>query len=246
MTKIKKCHLLSLWLRNTHRWSHSINKRVGCLTGWMVKDSIAVMLFSITDIGHDKMLTTPQILDAAEKVLRKFGPRKTTVVDVARELNVSHGTVYRHFKAKADLHEAITKRWLERVTLPLTAITEAEGDQQMRLRQWFETLMTIKLEMANEDPEMFESYATLAKQTPKHDKFEHINHLLTQVQLILEEGVDAGVFVIDDCKVTARSLFFGTVRYHHPLHAQEWQDESIKADFHQLFDLLEKAIVKTA
>ncbi|MEZ8387575.1 TetR/AcrR family transcriptional regulator, partial [Vibrio splendidus] len=54
------------------------------------------------------MLTKEKILDASEIVLRKFGPRKTTVVDVARALEVSHGTVYRHFATKAELHEAIT------------------------------------------------------------------------------------------------------------------------------------------
>ncbi|MCC4820663.1 TetR/AcrR family transcriptional regulator, partial [Vibrio lentus] len=77
-----------------------------------------------------------KILDASEIVLRKFGPRKTTVVDVARALDVSHGTVYRHFATKAELHEAITLRWLERVTAPLTEITHRSESASIRLREW--------------------------------------------------------------------------------------------------------------
>ena len=46
---------------------------------------------------NDEILTPERILDAAEEVLRRFGPTKTTVVDVARALGVSHGSVYRHF-----------------------------------------------------------------------------------------------------------------------------------------------------
>ena len=60
------------------------------------------------------MLTREEILDAAEEVLRRYGPAKANVVDVARALNVSHGSVYRHFPSKAALREAVAERWLER------------------------------------------------------------------------------------------------------------------------------------
>jgi AcrR family transcriptional regulator len=43
---------------------------------------------------NDSPLTYEQILEAAEDVLRRFGPGKATVVDVARALGVSHGSVY--------------------------------------------------------------------------------------------------------------------------------------------------------
>ena len=36
-------------------------------------------------------LTPDRILDAAEEALTRYGPAKTTVVDVARALGVSHG-----------------------------------------------------------------------------------------------------------------------------------------------------------
>ena len=38
-------------------------------------------------------LTADRILEAAEEVLRRHGPAKTNVVDVARALGVSHGSV---------------------------------------------------------------------------------------------------------------------------------------------------------
>ena len=52
------------------------------------------------------VLTAEAILDTAEQVLRRYGPGKATVVDVARALNVSHGSVYRHFPNKAALRDA--------------------------------------------------------------------------------------------------------------------------------------------
>ena len=72
-------------------------------------------------------LTAETILDTAEDVLRRFGPAKATVVDVARALDVSHGSVYRHFPSKAALRDAVTERWLARVSEPLEAIVTRRG-----------------------------------------------------------------------------------------------------------------------
>jgi len=48
----------------------------------------------------DAPLTRDRIVSAAEDVLRRFGPAKATVVDVARALGVSHAAVYRHVATK--------------------------------------------------------------------------------------------------------------------------------------------------
>ena len=69
---------------------------------------------------NETMVLTPErILEVTEDVLRRFGLAKATVVDVARALDVSHGSVYRHFPSKASLRDAVAKRWLERVNAPL-------------------------------------------------------------------------------------------------------------------------------
>src|SRR6185312_9294558 len=72
-------------------------------------------------------LTPERILEAAEEVLRRFGPEKATVVDVARALGVTHGSVYRHFASKAALRDAVVRRWLETMMPPLEAVVAEEG-----------------------------------------------------------------------------------------------------------------------
>jgi len=52
-------------------------------------------------------LTPEKILTATEEVLRRFGPAKASVVDIARALRVSHGSIYRHFPSKAALLDAV-------------------------------------------------------------------------------------------------------------------------------------------
>ena len=64
-----------------------------------------------------------RILDATVEQLRRHGPGKTGVVDVARALDMSHSNVYKHFASKSALFDAVAKRWLAQVMAPLTKIT---------------------------------------------------------------------------------------------------------------------------
>ena len=55
----------------------------------------------------DAPLTLDRILSAAEDVIRRFGPSKATVVDVARSLGVSHTAVHKHVGSKAGLRDMV-------------------------------------------------------------------------------------------------------------------------------------------
>ena len=72
-------------------------------------------------------LTRERILEAAVDVLRRFGPEKATVVDVARVLGVTHGSVYRYFPSKAALRDAVVQHWLEAMMPPLEAVAAEKG-----------------------------------------------------------------------------------------------------------------------
>src|SRR4051812_42193768 len=106
-------------------------------------------------------LTAERILEATEEVLRRHGPAKATVVDVARALGVSHGTVYRHFRTKAALREAVTKRWLDRTSERLSRFTAEDRDPEARLRDWLAGLFDAKRRKAGDDPDMFAAYMVL-------------------------------------------------------------------------------------
>jgi len=183
------------------------------------------------------VLTPERILEVTEDVLRRFGLTKATVVDVARALDVSHGSVYRHFPSKASLRQAVAKRWLDRVNAPLQEVTEASGPASAKLERWLRTMISIKHKKVCEDPEMFETYLTLAREACEVVK-AHKDGLVDQIAQILSEGVKQGVFEVADLKVSARALFDATSRFHHPAHADEWSDPQLGARIDALMALL--------
>ena len=82
---------------------------------------------------NDAPLTRDRIVSAAEDVLRRFGPGKATVVDVARALGVSHAAVYRHVATKAELRDLVVGRWAETTMPPLRAIAAKPGPAPERV-----------------------------------------------------------------------------------------------------------------
>ncbi|HLX17007.1 MAG TPA: TetR family transcriptional regulator [Bradyrhizobium sp.] len=187
------------------------------------------------------VLTPERILEVTEDVLRRFGLAKATVVDVARALDVSHGSVYRHFPSKASLREAVAKRWLDRVSAPLVKIAEGSGPAPARLERWLRTLFAAKQKRVLEDPEMFATYLTLAQEACKTVK-AHKESLIDQVVLILSDGVKQGVFHIADVKATAQAIFDATSRFHHPAHSEEWNDPQLASRIDALLPLLLKGL----
>ncbi|WP_254407311.1 TetR/AcrR family transcriptional regulator [Streptomyces sp. GMY02] len=203
-------------------------------------------------------LTAERILEATEEVLRRYGPAKATVVDVARALGVSHGSVYRHFRTKAALREAVTARWLTRTELALARITDAAREDRARtaavregepeegpgpgpgpekLRDWLVKLFDTKRHKAGDDPELFATFSVLIGESSGVVD-AHITELTRQLTRIVEEGVRAGEFAADDPASTAGAVFAATARFHDPSYAPEWQKPTIDAEFTAVCDLV--------
>jgi AcrR family transcriptional regulator len=189
-----------------------------------------------------EILTAERILEATEEVLRRHGPAKATVVDVARALGVSHGTVYRHFGTKAALREAVTKRWLDRATGALAAVADdADRDPETRLRDWLAALFEAKRRKAGDDPELFATYSVLTRENGGVVA-EHIAELTGQLTRILQEGAGSGVFTVDDPATSAGALFQATARFHDPAHASEWTRPEIEREFDAVVKLLLRGV----
>ncbi|MGW7102297.1 TetR family transcriptional regulator [Streptomyces sp. NPDC054838] len=183
-------------------------------------------------------LTPERILETTEEVLRRFGPTKATVVDVARALGVSHGSVYRHFPSKAALREAVTDRWLAKSVVQLEEIASAPAEPApSKLEAWLEALFEAKRHKAGDDPELFATYTVLlAENSGVVD--HHLNALIGQLTRIIAEGVADGTLAAQDVPAAARAVFDATGRFHDPQYAADWLSPSIIAEFEAVTSLI--------
>lgn len=182
-------------------------------------------------------LTTQAILDTAEEVLRRYGPAKASVVDVARALDVSHGSVYRHFPSKAALRDAVTERWLARVSEPLEAVVERKAKASRRLHDWLVLLATTKQGMATGDPELFETFHELTLAS-REVVAAHVDHLADQLARIVADGMASGEFADGDAEVVGRAVLHATAKFHHPAHAGEWSEPGLDEQLDAVYRLI--------
>jgi AcrR family transcriptional regulator len=162
-------------------------------------------------------LTPDRILEATEDVLRRYGPAKATVVDVARALGVSHGSVYRHFRTKAELREAVTQRWLDGNIAELEPLAADPGPAAERLERWLDGLFAAKRRKALGDPELFATFTVLAGEN-SGTIARHIADMTAQLARIIAVAA-------------AGAVWDATCRFHDPLYAAQWADPGIDAAF---------------
>jgi AcrR family transcriptional regulator len=191
-------------------------------------------------LTHDP-LTLDRILATAEEVVRRFGPEKATVVDVARALGVSHAAVYRHVASKAELRDLVVGRWVESTMAPLRAIAGKTGPAPLRLRRLFDALITVKRQRASGDPEVFAAYRTLAAGA-ESVVVAHVEEMIQLTATIIRDGVTEGTFRKTDPVAVAQAVLIATSRFHHPMHAAEWTDPKIDAAFEDVWDLVMRGL----
>ena len=185
---------------------------------------------------HDTPLTRDRILAAAEEVIRRFGPDKSTVMDVARALGVSHAAVYRHVASKAELLDLVIGRWVEATMSQLRGIAALPDPAPKRLRQLFDAWIALKRRQADDDPELFATYRALAADA--HFTAAYFDELVALTGIIIRSGVQEGTLRTVDPEAAGRALLFATSRFHHPAHAAEWTGLDIDAAYNDVWQLL--------
>src|SRR5690606_38703165 len=177
--------------------------------------------------------TRERILQAAEAVLRRYGLAKTTVVDVARALDMSHANVYRHFESKAALLDALVERWLAAIAEPLAAIAERDGPAALRLEEWFLTLIDFKRRNILGEPELFATYHA-ATEAARGVVEAHLARYHDHLVRILRDGVANGEWAVSDPDTAARIVRNAMRVYFDPHHvkadAGQRSDEEVREE----------------
>src|SRR6059058_4390369 len=75
-----------------------------------------------------------KILDAADRLLARYGYRKMTIDDLAREVGIGKGTIYLHFRSKEDVALSRIDRVIERLKTELRRVATSDEDPVTRLR----------------------------------------------------------------------------------------------------------------
>jgi AcrR family transcriptional regulator len=160
--------------------------------------------------------TRNQILQSAETLLRRYGNDKLTVVDIARSLNMSHANVYRFFKTKSDILDAIIDEWLTKIERFVEEIAQRPISAAARLEAIVLELHRKRKQKLRQDAEVFEAYRHIVEARPDAAARRR-EKILRVFQRLIEEGIESGEFVGVDSLNAATVLKDATCLFLHPL-----------------------------
>jgi AcrR family transcriptional regulator len=150
-----------------------------------------------------------EIVSAARKLIVKYGSENVTIKKMAKEIGVSEGAIYRHFKSKRDvlllMIEDIQDTLIEDIDKHCLG---GIGSLEVLERIILEHVSAI-------DQRRGVAFQVIAEVISKGDKklnkkiFDLISKYTSRIRGILEDGINTGVIRPDiDLDATAR-LFFG-------------------------------------
>mgnify|MGYP001186183570 CR=1 FL=1 len=157
-----------------------------------------------------------QIVEAAKKRFVHYGYGKTTMAEIAADLNMSPGNLYRYFPGKVDIAEAIADETAEFSFKELRDVAAVQGvSAREKLRAYLHREMEWTFNMLDSDPRIFEIAQFIKKERP-----HHVNKQLAEerkiLAQILRQGNESGEFDIADIDLTSEMMQSATMKFRYP------------------------------
>lgn len=142
------------------------------------------------------------IIKTAKKLFGKFGLRKTTVDDIAREAHIGKGTIYHYYKSKEDVFAAVIEDEVKYLKDEVVKAVSAQATPDLKLKTYIITRMSVIGKVANFfntfKQEYIEYYGFVNRIHDKYTEYE-----IGIIKQLLQEGVDTGMFTIENIDLTA-------------------------------------------
>ncbi len=168
--------------------------------------------------------TKTRIVEVAEALFRRIGYAKTTVADIAAELEMSPANVYRFFSSKNAIVEAICRRCLGEVEERAWQIARSKAPAAERMERLILDILAYHKE--NLITEQRVNDMVLAAIEHSWETIRAHKEIMGSVtELIVRDGIDAGEFEPVDPRATAGMIMRAVVCFTHPLVLSQCMEE---------------------
>ncbi len=174
-------------------------------------------------------------IDATIVRMRNDGFDKVRLVDIAKDLNLSHAALYAHFKDKTALLDAVSERWLLQIDESLEAICRKEKDPIDKIVLWMLTLHRAKIAKVQNDPELYKAFdISTAVQKPFSKK--HMETMHSQLVELVNEALSKRRLKNADSENIAKVLHAAMLAFHHPKLVSQYINEKREPLLRQVLD----------
>jgi len=159
----------------------------------------------ILEKRSNKTKVRESVIDAAREVFSKYGYNKTTMDDIAHTARRGKTSIYYYFSSKEEIFRAVIEK---EATLLVSELQRAIGktdDPEEKLRIYVHSRMNTFRGLSNFyialKDELLDHLEFIEEARKSYDKIE--TGLVTE---ILKQGVNKGIFLIEDIEYTAVTI----------------------------------------
>ncbi|MCW7479975.1 TetR/AcrR family transcriptional regulator [Leptospira kanakyensis] len=164
-------------------------------------------------------LTASEIQDKAVEIaidlMRAKGFEKVRLVDVAKEMGISHAALYSHFQDKTALFDAVSERWLLKLDEKQDLLVKEKRDPIQKILTWFLNLHRMKLEKVKLDPELYKAFDMAAEESKPFIQ-THLSNMQKQMSSLVTEAVNQRKIKKRDVNQIAEILISAGTGFTHP------------------------------
>lgn len=150
------------------------------------------------------------ILDAADRLLARYGYKKMTIDDLAREVGVGKGTIYLHFSSKEEVALSRIDRVIERLKAELKRVARSKEAPGARLRRMLMLRVIYRFDSVQHYTESINHVMAAIRPALLERRKRYFEDEARILAEVLKEGRRAGDFFFKDTLATARALLTAT------------------------------------
>lgn len=186
-------------------------------------------------------LTAAEIRDKAIDVtveqMRRHGFDRVRLVDIAKDLGVSHAALYTHFADRRALLDAVSERWVTALERSLESICRKDKDPIEKMHEWFQKLYRAKREKLVNDPELYKSFGVAAEER-KGFYTSHLTCMELQLRRLVGEAVAEKKLAKYSVDRTISVLLEATTGFHNPKLVAQHVHEKREVLLKQVLDVV--------
>lgn len=201
---------------------------------------------------REKERRRQQIIVAAKRVFSEKGFNKATMEDIAKEAELSPGTLYLYFKNKEELYASLSLRILQYLHI---RVTHVNRERSLSPDQKLSALMEAMYDVYDFDPliiiNMFHLQSSETLKNLSESLLAEIKELsqksIGAIAKIFEEGMDKGIYIDRHPVALADifwSMFSGVVLWEASKKIISADKDYLKSTLATAFELFERGIRK--
>ncbi len=185
-----------------------------------------------------------KIVEAARKIIVSRGMDNLTIREIASELKLTDGALYRHFKSKKEIISLLIDDIEKTLLATVDAAAKKSDEPLKKLENIFLSHISYSKQRKGVSFIVINETLSLKDKSLQRKMFNVIGRYLEKIRQILKEGVSAGSFRRNVDISSASIVFFGIIQAQVMLWAMSGYQYSFKkTSIEHLLDIFEKGIM---